>query len=118
MTTIPTSPQEREAYTDSLQQKIETWENDFLSLEERAHAAEKTLPRSFWDQIEALRARLRAYQSRTQALGSAGEADWDSLSEGMEETWAGMEQALQQAQEDFEQEYGDKTGVGTGKTAE
>ncbi len=102
------SPQERQVYTEKLHKKIQAWEAALLDLEERGLAAAEMPLENFEDEVAALKARLRAFQLRTEALGSAGEADWAKLSEGMDEAWEDMQAALQQARTEFEQIFADE----------
>lgn len=89
--------QDKKSYLEMLADQLRVWDTEIDELKVKAHLAKADAKDEFAKQIEELRVKKEAAQSKLQQLQEAGDEAWDDIKAGVEKSWAEMKGAFRSA---------------------
>lgn len=93
--------QDKKSYLEMLADQLRVWDTEIDELKVKAHLAKADAKDEFAKQIEELRVKKEAAQSKLQQLQEAGDEAWDDIKAGVEKSWTEMKGAFRSALSKF-----------------
>jgi len=93
--------QDKKSYLEMLADQLREWDTEIDELKVKAHLAKADAKDEFAKQLEELRAKREAAQSKLQQLQDAGDEAWDDIKAGVEKSWTEMKGAFRSALSKF-----------------
>jgi chromosome segregation ATPase len=91
----------RHEYIEKLKDKLDEWDSDIDTLEEKAQHAKADLKFEYEDQLTALRRKRDDAKLKLAELMDASEDAWDDLKQGADEAWDSLKAAIEKALSHF-----------------
>jgi len=89
--------QDKKSYLEMLADQLREWDTEIDELKVKAHLAKADAKDEFAKQLEELRAKKEAAQSKLQQLQETGDEAWDDIKAGVEKSWTEMKGAFRSA---------------------
>lgn len=93
--------QDKKSYLEMLADQLREWDVEIDELKVKAHLAKADAKDELAKQIEELRIKKEAAQSKLQQLQEAGDEAWDDIKAGVEKSWTEMKGAFRSALSKF-----------------
>lgn len=93
--------QDKKSYLEMLADQLRVWDTEIDELKVKAHLAKADAKDELAKQIEELRIKKEAAQSKLQQLQEAGDEAWDDIKAGVEKSWTEMKGAFRSALSKF-----------------
>ena len=77
----------REEYQGNMEARLREWGAELDKLKARADKAAADTRQGYYDQIEALHAKLASTQAKLQELKTSSDDAWGDLKEGLDHSW-------------------------------
>jgi hypothetical protein len=91
----------RHEYIEKLKDKLDEWDADIDTLEEKAQHAKADLKFEYQDQLAALRRKRDDMKLKLAELMDSSEDAWDDLKKGADTAWHNMKEAVDKALSHF-----------------
>lgn len=91
----------REAYQKKMESQLKEWNAKIDGLRARAERASADIQIEYYEQIDTLRTKQEAAQSKLQELKRAGGNAWQDLKAGVEAAWKELRNTMDNAVSKF-----------------
>ena len=91
----------REAYQKKMESQLKEWSAKIDGLRARAERASADIQIEYYEQIDTLRTKQEAAQSKLQELKRAGGNAWQDLKAGVETVWKELRNTMDNAVSKF-----------------
>jgi outer membrane murein-binding lipoprotein Lpp len=91
----------KEAYVEKLQAKMDEWNAEIKKLEAKARQAEADSKINYEKEVEELRAKRRDLEEKMSQVRESGEGAWQDLKTGIESAWQSLDTAIKSAASRF-----------------
>jgi outer membrane murein-binding lipoprotein Lpp len=91
----------KEAYVEKLQAKMDEWNAEIKKLEAKARQAEADSKINYEKEVEELRAKRRDLEEKMSQVRESGEGAWKDLKTGIESAWQSLDTAIKSAASRF-----------------
>jgi len=91
----------REAYQKKMESQLKEWNAKIDGLRARAERASADIQIEYYEQIDTLRTKQEAAQSKLQELKRAGGNAWQDLKAGVETAWKELRNTMDNAVSKF-----------------
>lgn len=91
----------KEVYQEKLEAQLREWSAKIDVLNAKADKAKAELKIEYAEQIEDLRAKQTAAQTKLQELSKSGELAWEELKPGLEHAWHDLKISVENALSKF-----------------
>jgi uncharacterized protein YhaN len=87
----------RQEYQGKMETQLSEWGAEIDKLKARADKAAEDSRRSYYDQIEVLRAKQASMQAKLQELKTSSDDAWGDLKEGLDHSWNQVKDSFDKA---------------------
>ncbi len=98
--------EDKKSYLQKLAQQLQEWDTEMDDLKLKADRAKAGAKAEFQKQLEELRVKKEAAQSKFKELQGASDEAWDDLRTGMEKSWTELKSSFRSAVSKFKQQNG------------
>lgn len=91
----------KDAYVEKLQAKMDEWNAEIKKLDAKARQAEADSKIKYEKELEDLRARRKDLEEKMSRLRESGEGAWKDLKTGIESAWQSLDTAITSAASRF-----------------
>lgn len=91
----------KEAYQQKMEAQLKEWSAKIDLLKAKADKAEAGAKVEYYKQIDELRVKAEAAQTKLQQVKEAGEEAWETFKDGAEKAWAELKKAVESASAKF-----------------
>lgn len=91
----------KDAYVEKLQAKMDEWNAEIKKLDAKARQAEADSKIKYEKELEDLRARRKDLEEKMSRLRKSGEGAWKDLKTGIESAWQSLDTAITSAASRF-----------------
>jgi len=91
----------KEAYQEKFDAQLREWSAKIDELKAKADQAKAEAKIEYYEQIEALRTKQAAAQTKLQELSTSGEQAWEELKPGLEHAWDDLKTSVENAMSKF-----------------
>lgn len=91
----------KEAYVEKLQAKMDEWNADIKKMEAKARQAEADSKITYEKELADLRAKRKDLEEKITRLQQSGEGAWQDLKVGIESAWHSLDNAMKSAASRF-----------------
>jgi uncharacterized coiled-coil DUF342 family protein len=93
--------EDKKSYLQKLAAQLQDWDTEIDELKVKAHLAKADAKDEFAKQIEDLRSKRQAMQSKLQQLQDSGDEAWDDIKTGLEKSWTELRGSFRNAMSKF-----------------
>jgi len=87
----------KEAYQDKIDAQLREWSSKIDELNAKADKATAEAKIEYYEQIEELRSKQTAAQTKLHELRNSGEQAWEELKPGLEHAWDDLKTSVEKA---------------------
>lgn len=91
----------KKSYLQRLAEQLQEWDTEIDELKLKAHLAKAEAKDELQKQLEDLRVKREAAQSKFQMLQESGDDAWEDIKEGVEKSWKELKGAFTSALSKF-----------------
>jgi hypothetical protein len=91
----------RDEYVEKMKRKLDQWNAEIDSLEEKTAAARSDVKEKYRAQLQALRGKRDDARARLAQVEAASLDSWEALKEGTGRSWDELRSALQETKDSF-----------------
>ena len=93
--------EKRDAYIEKMKAKLDKWNGDINTIEERARQVGADSKAELRNQIENVKTKRADVEKKIENLGQAGDAAWKDLKAGVKTSWKALDKAVRSASGNF-----------------